>query len=63
MAKVEGEYSEVVETSCGALGIAVGSTVYELSGVDLGDRTLEVVSMSSGDCTVSNAVSGSECYR
>ncbi|CAM9251301.1 unnamed protein product, partial [Ectocarpus sp. 6 AP-2014] len=32
VAKVEGEYSEVVETSCGSSAILVGSTVYELSG-------------------------------
>ncbi|CAM9521430.1 unnamed protein product [Scytosiphon promiscuus] len=62
VAKVEGGYSEVVETDCGALGIAVGSTLYELSGVDLGDRTVEVVSMSADDCTVSNTPSGSDCY-
>ncbi|CAM9182220.1 unnamed protein product, partial [Ectocarpus sp. 12 AP-2014] len=42
VAKVEGEYSEVVETSCGSSAILVGSTVYELSGVDFGGRGLGV---------------------
>lgn len=63
MAKVDEEYSEVVETSCGALGISVGGTLYELIGVDLGDKTLDVVSMAADDCTVENAASGSDCYR
>eukprot|EP00752_Nemacystus_decipiens_P004637 g4231.t1 len=62
VAHVEGELTEVVEASCGKEVIAVGTTIYELSGVDFGDRELEVVDLSSGDCTISTAPSGAECY-
>ncbi|CAM9229122.1 unnamed protein product [Pylaiella littoralis] len=50
VASIEGELSEVVETSCDKLVIASGDTIYELSDVDLGSRELEFVDMSADDC-------------
>lgn len=63
VALVEGELTEVVETSCGKSVIAVGTTIFELSGVDFGSREVGVVDMSSGDCTISSAPSSADCYR
>lgn len=63
VAFVEGELTEVVEASCGKEVIAVGTTIYELSGVDFGSRELEVVDLSSGDCTISTAPASADCYR
>ncbi|CAB1097604.1 unnamed protein product [Ectocarpus sp. CCAP 1310/34] len=66
VAKVEGEYSEVVETSCGSSAILVGSTVYELSGVDFGGRSLGVADLSADDCAgdgvIPTAPSDADCY-
>lgn len=64
IAKVGGEYMGILETSCGTSVIAVGSTVYELSGVSLTSRTLEVVKMSISDCAeVANVPSSASCFR
>lgn len=60
---MEGELTEIVETSCGKEVIAVGTTIYELSGVDFGSRELEVVDLSSGGCTIPTAPSSADCYR
>ncbi|CAN0002661.1 unnamed protein product, partial [Ectocarpus sp. 8 AP-2014] len=66
VAKVEGEYSEVVETSCGSSAILVGSTVYELSGVDFGGRGLGVAELSADECAgdgvIPDAPSDADCY-
>ena len=54
----------ILETSCGTSVIAVGSTVYELSGVSLTSRTLEVLTMSTSECSeVADAPSTASCYR
>lgn len=64
VAKVGGEYMGILETSCGTSVIAVGSTVYELSGVSLTSRTLEVLTMSASECSeVVDAPSTASCYR
>lgn len=66
MVSIDGEYSEIAETDCGTSVIAAGDTIYELSGVDLGSRELEVVAMiaDDGDClTDTKAPSTADCYR
>lgn len=62
---MDGEHSDIAETSCGTSVMAVGSTVYELSGDgDLGTRSLEAVDMSAGDeCSITGVPSTAECYR
>lgn len=62
-ALVDGGYTEVLETSCGSSVIAIGSTIYELSGIDLENRDLEVLTMSSDSCTTANTPSSADCYR
>lgn len=43
--------------------IAVGSTLYELAGVDLGDREFGVASLSTATCTLDDAWdSTAVCY-
>lgn len=61
---VDGEHSEIAETSCGTSVMAVGSTVYELSGDGaLGTRSLEAVEMSAGDdCSITGVPSTADCY-
>lgn len=56
------DVSEIFETSCGALAFAAGSTIYELTDVDLGSRELEVLDLSSSSCTTSSAPSSADCY-
>lgn len=67
VASIEGELSEVVETSCDKLVIASGDTIYELSDVDLGSRELEFVDMSADDCRREGASGDvpddASCYR
>ena len=64
IAKVGGEYMGILETVCGTSVIAVGSTVYELSGVSLASRTLEVLTMSTSECSeVADVPSSASCYR
>ncbi len=61
---MEGELTEVVETSCGKEVIAVDNTIFELSGVDFGDRELGVVNMSTvvySECP--GGEDGDNCYR
>eukprot|EP00904_Undaria_pinnatifida_P009231 jgi/Undpi1/5438/HiC_scaffold_2.g00717.m1 len=52
----------ILETSCDSSVIAVGSTVYELSGVTLSSRTLEVLTMTSSDCADVDTPSTASCY-
>lgn len=62
---VDGEYSEIAETECGTSVFAAGSTIYQLSGVDLASRDLEAVDMTDdADCASSSgAPATAECYR
>ena len=63
VASVNGGYSGVLETTCGSSIIAVGDTLYELSGVDLIERDDDVVDMSSADCTGVDIDQPADCYR
>lgn len=62
---VDGDYSEILDTSCGTSAVAVGSTVYELSGVgDLDSRELEVLDMTpSSTCVTADTPDTADCYR
>lgn len=42
--------------------IAVEDNLYNLSGVDLIARELEVVDMSSDDCTTKDTPDSADCY-
>lgn len=57
------EYSEIADTSCGSSIFAAGSTIYELSGVDLAPRVSEVVSMTADDFSFSEYPVADDCYR
>lgn len=60
---VEGELSEISETSCGTSIFAVGSTIYELSGAaDLESRGLGVLDMFSDACVTADTPSTADCY-
>ncbi|CAM9861982.1 unnamed protein product, partial [Ectocarpus sp. 12 AP-2014] len=61
---VDGDYSEILDTSCGTSAVAVGSTVYELSGVgDLDSRGLEVLDMTpSSTCVTADTPDTADCY-
>lgn len=62
VAKVAGEYSAILESSCGTYVVASGSTLYELIGVeDLQTREMEVIAMSTSACD--DTSSTSDCYR
>lgn len=63
VAHVDGALSEVLETSCGKSIIAVDTTVYELSGVDLVAREFAVLDMSASDCITKSTPSSADCYR
>lgn len=52
-----------METTCGSSIIAVGDTLYELSGVDLIERKNDVVDMSSADCAEVDIAQPADCYR
>ncbi|CAM9421106.1 unnamed protein product [Ascophyllum nodosum] len=63
MAHLDGVFSEILETTCDSTIIQLGETIYELSGLDLTDRTLEVLDLSSDDCTASSDTpSSADCY-
>ncbi|CBN78563.2 expressed unknown protein (Partial), partial [Ectocarpus siliculosus] len=61
---VDGDYSEILDTSCGTSAVAVGSTVYELSGVgDLDSRGLELLDMTpSSTCVTADTPDTADCY-
>lgn len=66
VASVDGSLTEVVDTSCGKSVIAAGDTIYELSGVDFGSRSLDVLSMDADDSCLdllSGTPSDADCYR
>lgn len=63
VASVNGGYSEVLETTCGSLIIAVGETLYELSGVEFIDRETDLVDMSSAECSGVDTAQPADCYR
>lgn len=64
MALIDGDYSEVLETTCDTSIVAVGSTLYEISGLgDLSKREMEVVDMASHDCITEDTPSSAKCYR
>ena len=42
--------------------IAVGDNLYDLSDLDLRLRELEVVDMSSEDCTIKGTPDSADCY-
>lgn len=57
------QYLQVLETSCEKSLIAVGSTLYELSGVDLRERKMGVVEMSPKDsCGFDEEADDAECF-
>ncbi|CAM9229043.1 unnamed protein product, partial [Pylaiella littoralis] len=56
------DVSEIAETSCGTSAFAAGSTIYELSGVDLRTRELEALDMSSDSCITASTPSTADCY-
>lgn len=65
---VDGEYSEIAETSCGTSVFAVGSTIYELRDVTLAPREFgefEVISMMAddGSCSFARTDNAPDCYR
>lgn len=63
IALVGGDYSEILETVCGTSVIAVGSTLYELDGVDLDSREFGVASLSTATCTLDDTWGPSAaCY-
>eukprot|EP00903_Cladosiphon_okamuranus_P014284 g13267.t1 len=64
---VDGEYSEIAETSCGTSVFAVGSTMYELHDVTLAPREFgefEVISMMAddGSCSFTRTDDAPDCY-
>eukprot|EP00904_Undaria_pinnatifida_P009229 jgi/Undpi1/5436/HiC_scaffold_2.g00715.m1 len=62
VAFVNGGYSGVLETSCGSSAIAVGDTLYELSGVEFTERDRTVIDMSSADCEEVTIAEPADCY-
>lgn len=60
---MNGGYSGVLETSCGSSAIAVGDTLYELSGVEFTERDRTVIDMSSADCEEVTIAEPADCYR
>lgn len=63
MVSVDGEYSDIAETSCGISIFTVDSTIYELNGIDLIAREFEVVNMSADDdCSDPVTRDAAECY-
>lgn len=66
MASVDDEAVEILETDCGSSVIVVNDVLFELSGVDLQTREMQVVDVTSIDCAESNIddiSSSSDCYR
>jgi len=58
------EYSEIADTSCGTSIFAAGDKIYQLNGVDLASRELDVVDMTADpDCTFYGAPATGDCYR
>ena len=62
VADVGGDLSGIRETACGMSLIAVGDNLYDLSDLDLRLRELEVVDMSSEDCTIKGTPDSADCY-
>lgn len=60
---MEGGYAGVLETTCGASIIAVGDTLYELSGVDFIEREIDVIDMSPDECSGVEIDEPADCYR
>lgn len=66
VASVDEEAVEILETDCGSSVIVVNDVLFELSGVDLQSREMQVVDVTSIDCAESNIdgiSSDSDCYR
>lgn len=60
---VDGDLSEILETSCGTWIFAVGSTIYELSDIgDLESRGIDVLEMFSDTCVTADTPSTADCY-